>query len=429
MRIFSRLNRLMIRLYIAENMKLKSMKLKFYLMILCYYNLHLVQKMLKLDKREVKMEELKHTETKGLRRRLGHGAKSALEKGMRKVSPYMQKALTFVLFLSSNNISAQQTANYSNYDNEIKTELSIQETPRQSEQAADLLSMTSEMSVFTTLDECRKIYGEDFKLDISQMQFSMSDLELAEGKESKTAQEMVRMALKVRTPTGYCTRNSKQTFRRLGWVQNLSEEDKKYFDNIVPAWELLPLLQEGKIGPLTEIHICKEDLESKTTPIPLLRVNEAGETKNAHTQIMCSKGAVYGGGRYQGSPEYHKERGKRQKYGTAHFFVDKETIEAVVAEVTKNRDDVMLVCNPETKTVAVVALDNVPQDYRLAVAQYRIQKQSLEQDRNASPDFISSAMSQVPRDLAITPLNQGKINRKPSKMVEARISKGGFSNG
>lgn len=369
------------------------------------------------------MEELKLEKTKKLKRKLGYAAKSAAKAGLRKVSPYAQKALAFMMLWSSGNISAEEINKYNENDNSVKTEQRISEDVK----ATDLLSAEAETLVFATLDECREVCGGEVNLDISQMEFSMADLELAKGKESETAVKMLNTALRSRTSAGHCTRNSKMTIRKMGWTANLSKEDKAVFEGIVPAWGLLPLLQAGKIGPLAEIRINPEELESKTTPIPLMRVNEAGETKNSHTQFMCPKGAIFGGG-IQASPEYHKERGRRQKYGKAHFFGDKETIETVVEEVTKTRDDVLLVLNKKTKTASVVALDNVPQDYRMAVAQYRIQNQKSISDGISPADLATMTVvaSQMPEDIKIMPLGNKKADEKAAKVY---MAKNGLSKG
>ena len=162
----------------------------------------------------------------------------------------------------------------------------------------------------------------------------------------------------------------------------------------------------------------------------MMRVNEKGETKNSHTQFMCPKGAVFGGG-IQTSPEYHKERGKRQKYGTAHFFADRETIETVVDEVSKSRDDVLLVFDAKNKTASVISLNNIPQDYRFVVAQYRVQNRPTVLDK-MRPDnsLLSEMLIKVPDDVKIVPRttqNTSKTNKKVPKDIAVQLARGGLT--
>ena len=192
------------------------------------------------------MEELKLSKTKELKLKLGYAAKSAVKTGLRKVSPNAQKVLAFMMLLSSGNISAENLEKYGEYDDSVKTEQRISDNAP----TTDLLSAETGMIVFETLNECRKACDGEIHLDISRIEFSMADLELAKGKESETAVKMLETALKSRTSAGHCTRNSKMTIRKMGWDKGLSKEDRIYFDGIVPAWGLLPVLQAEKIGPL-----------------------------------------------------------------------------------------------------------------------------------------------------------------------------------
>lgn len=305
------------------------------------------------------MIELNFRKNRDLRRRVGYAAKSAVGAGLRKASPYAQKVLAFLMFFSSGNITAEKFDRNGMENGKNQTE---QFSSTAGQTSASINSATAQ-TVFANLDACRETFGEDFTLDVSKMEFSMEDLALIKGKESPTAKKMLSEALKIKFKIpGVCTAHAKKLFTNMGWLKGMNKEDRMEFDRVVSAWELLPLLQSGKIGPLVEININPAEWESKTTPIPVVRCNEQGETRHAHIQVM-NEGAVYGAG-IQASPEYHVKKLKngkrvRQKYGRPHFFVDRETLKKLTEEVTKMRDDVVLVGDPKTKTIHVVPLDNV----------------------------------------------------------------------
>lgn len=160
-----------------------------------------------------------------------------------------------------------------------------------------------------------------------------------------------------------------------------------------------------------------------------MRVNEAGETVYSHTQFMCPKGAVFGGG-IQESPEYHKVRGgRKQKYGKAHFFADRETIGTVVSEMSKTRNDIVLVYSAASKTATVVNTGKAPQEYAQAIAQYQKQNSPAVLEGMEPIDLAVSAIAAVetPKTLTVSQ-DKEKANKKAAFNV-ACAKKRELSNG
>lgn len=191
--------------------------------------LQIVQKMLKLDKREAEMEELKLERTKKLKRQLGYAAKNAAKAGAHLVNSGTKKVLAFVVSLSLHGISADALGNYGNQGNGIEIGVTASDFKSSGMQVSTMETMGKSTAVLATFEECRQMFGDDVKLDISQIEFSMKDLELAQGKESDVAKKMLEMALRNKTASGRCTRNSKMTIRDMGWADGLSKEDRAYF--------------------------------------------------------------------------------------------------------------------------------------------------------------------------------------------------------
>ncbi len=239
----------------------------------------------------------------------------------------------------------------------------------------------SALVVVDNLESCLKQYGDDIRPDVSQIVLRTEDLALAKGKESETAKKLWETAVRTYTGSGRCTRNFKRSVVKMGWISQMTKQDVQVFNRIVPAWGLIPLLDSGKIGNLVPFNMVEADRKNKTMPIEgVVRVNEKGQTRYSHVQVMGPEGAAYGErGGISRSPDYHRAAGGRiQHYGTAHFYLDKNTLLTVLREMAKRRDMVFILNNNKTE-LKVFDAGNVPEPYRAVVADHLCQ-QNIEQN-------------------------------------------------
>lgn len=241
-------------------------------------------------------------------------------------------------------------------------------------------STTKNMAVVDNLEQCLQKYGAELKLDVSNIEFSTADLALAKGKESAVAKQIWREAVRYRCASGKCTHHAKTVLRNLGLVKELSPEDRKNFESIVPAWKLTEFMSAGKISSMVEIKLNEAEAQNETMPLKgMARGNEAGETIHSHFQFMGPTGAVFGRG-VGGSPEYHKTKsGKIQWYGDAHFYVDKETLQTVIVEMAKqNVRPLVYLLDKEAKELKVLPADNVPSQYKEVVDRHENLKKIID---------------------------------------------------
>ena len=247
--------------------------------------------------------------------------------------------------------------------------------------AAKFVLNNAVWSVVDDLESCLMRYGDRLRPDVDQIVFGLKDLELAKGKESETAKKLWDTAVRTYTGPGRCTRNFKRSVVKMGWTSQMTKQDFQAFDRIVPAWELIPFLDSGKIGSLIPFNMAETDRKNKTMPIEgVVRVNEKGQTRYSHVQVMGPKGAAYGEKKgISQSPEHHRAAGGRiQHYGTAHFYLDKNTLLTVLREMAKRRDMVFILNNNKTE-LKVFDAGNVPEPYRAVVADHLCQ-QNIEQN-------------------------------------------------
>ena len=244
----------------------------------------------------------------------------------------------------------------------------------------------SALVVVDNLESCLKQYGDDIRPDVSQIVLRTEDLALAKGKESETAKKLWDTAVRTYTGPGRCTRNFKRSVVKMGWTSQMTKQDFQAFDRIVPAWGLIPFLDSGKIGSLIPFNMAETDRKNKTMPIEgVVRVNEKGQTRYSHVQVMGPKGAAYGEKRgISQSPEHHRAaNGQIQRYGTGHFYLDRGTMLTVLQEMAKTRDMVFILDQNKAE-LKVFEADCVPEQYRPVVAGY-LRRQELKQMKTIQP--------------------------------------------
>lgn len=302
-----------------------------------------------------------------------HNVKSfnekVFEKTGQKLKPYVLSAL-IALSPSANFIAVAGGNN--NLDNKkeknLKEKIVLPEDKNEKGMISYMeVKSASSIELVDNLEKCMAKYGKDIKIDLSQANLSVEDLELAKGKESKEAVNAWKVAVSTHTGNGRCTRNFKQTCQKLGLLKNMDETTLYEFNRVVPAYDLITFLDAGKVGNYIPLGVCEKDLDAKTMPVPVVRVNEKGETRYAHVQFMWMDGAAYGMG-VSASPNGHRTvTGKLQKYGKAHFYVDRNTAEGIASVLCQNKDFVS-VLDQKIGTLMLFHKDNIPEKYQKAVS-------------------------------------------------------------
>lgn len=251
-----------------------------------------------------------------MRRRLAYAVKSRLQERM---SATLHKAVLFTLMFASSSLYGESIPS----DKTPKTHEPTTSTP--TDVRKNLISGFGDLNVnnLQLLDAetaHHLLCSSDARLDLSHTTFSMDDFSASAKYETPITKQIQRLAVQIRTPKGHCTKHAKNLLRRLGFVKNLSPQQQADFERIDSAWGLLKVLPYMK--ELVEVPMDSEDEKCKTTPTVMLRVNEKGETRYSHIQVMGPRGACFGNG-WEASPDCHiAANGRRQNYGKAHFYME-----------------------------------------------------------------------------------------------------------
>jgi hypothetical protein len=259
----------------------------------------------------------KQTSDNEMRRRLAYAVKNQLHE---RTSSALRKVVLFTLMFASTSLYGESLPS----DKTAEPPKTITNAPKDTQK--NLTSLTSSlnldidnMQLLDAATACDLCTNSEAQFDFSHITFSMDDFKQVSGQETPESKRMLKIAEICRAAKGHCTQHFKNVMRKLGWV---SPEDKA-FNSIVPAWQLNDYLAAGNIKNLVEIPIATQDQKCKTTPIPMIRVNEKGCTKYAHVQFMGPQGACYGN-KWETSPDGHRgTNGRLQAYGQAHFYTEK----------------------------------------------------------------------------------------------------------
>jgi hypothetical protein len=251
-----------------------------------------------------------------MRRRLAYAVKSQLREHMNAT---LHKAVLFTLMFASSSLYGESIPADKTPARHEPTTSTPTDSRKNSTSWFSNLNVNN-MQLLDAETVSHLFNSSDIRFDFSHTTFSMDDLKQVAGQETPETKRMLKMAESLYAAKGKCTQHFKKVMHALGWV---AQEDKA-FNSIVPAWQLNDYLAAGNIKNLVEIPIAAQDQKCKTTPIPMVRVNEKGYTKYAHVQFMGPRGACYGH-KWETSPDGHRgTNGHLQEYGPAHFYMVKD---------------------------------------------------------------------------------------------------------